>query len=97
MRKEKRSHLNLLLIRQAYLTRKIQSGLTNKLTELKNVQFQIEKWYEQECAKIAIQSKSDEIHESEKIRIYHQKQHQKLIKKSAILKLDTSEGIIYFG
>ena len=92
MRKERRSHLNLLLIRQSYLTRKIQSGFAYKLTELKIVQFQIEKWYDQECAKVALQSKSDEIYESEKKRIYHNELHHKFIKKSA--KLDTNEGII---
>ena len=54
----------------------------------------IKQWYDQECFKIALQSRSDDIQISEKIRIYHHEIHQKLIKKSAILKLDTDDGLI---
>ena len=35
--KEKRESLNLLVLRQMYLTKKIKQGLTNKLSELKTV------------------------------------------------------------
>ena len=94
MKKERRCQLNLLLVRQAYLTKKMQAGLTNRLTELKQVHLLIEAWYDQECAKIALQSRSDEIQQSEKIRIYHHELHQKLIKKSAILKLETDDGLL---
>jgi exonuclease III len=94
MNKERRSHLNILLVRQAYLTRKLQQGNIFKLLELKQVQLQIEQWYSEECAKIAMQSRVDDIQQSEKIRIYHHEIHQKLIKKSSILKLDTETGIL---
>ena len=94
LKKERRGHLNFLLVRQAYLTMKIQQGHLSRLTELKVVQLQIEEWYDEECAKIALQSRSDDIQHSEKIRIYHHEIHQKLIKKSAILKLDTEVGIL---
>ena len=94
LKKERRGHLNFLLVRQAYLTMKIQQGNLSRLTELKVVQLQIEEWYDEECAKIALQSRSDDIQHSEKIRIYHHEIHQKMIKKSAILKLDTEVGIL---
>ena len=92
--RERRKYLNLLLVRQAYLVAKIQRGILWKLSELKEVHLLIEQWYDQECSKIALQSRSDDIQISEKIRIYHHEIHQKLIKKSAILKLDTENGLI---
>ena len=65
-----------------------------KLSELKQVHPMIKQWYDQECSKIALQSKSDDSQTSEKIRIYHHEIHQKIIKKSAILKLETENGLI---
>ena len=76
MNKEKRGYLNLILVRQAYLTSKVQLGMFSKLTELKHVHLLIEKWYEEECAKIAIQSRAEDIQQSEKIRIHHHEIHQ---------------------
>ena len=61
MNKERRKYLNLLLVRQAYLTAKIQQGKLWKLSELKEVHLLIEQWYDQECSKIALQSRSDDI------------------------------------
>ena len=84
LKKERRSHLNLLLVKQAYLTMKIQRGKLQRLTELKVVQHQVEEWYDKECKKIALQSKTDDIQQSEKIRIYHHEIHQKVIKKSKL-------------
>ena len=94
LNKERRGLLNLLLVRQAYLTRKIQLGIMSKYTELRTVQLQIEDWYDQECAKISLQSRAEDIQQSEKIRIYHHEIHQKLIKKSSILRLETEKGIL---
>ena len=94
MNKDRRRYLNLLLVRQAYLTSKIQKGIQSRLTELKHVHLLIEKWYDEECSKIALQSRTDDVQESEKIRIYHHEIHQKLIKKTAILKLDTEKGLL---
>ena len=94
LKKERRSHLNFLLIRQAYLTKKIQQGVLSRITELRVVQAQIEEWYDKECEKIALQSRTDDVQQSEKIRIYHHEIHQKFIKKSAILKLDSERGIL---
>ena len=55
MNKEKRGELNLLLLRQGYLTRKVQTGFQEKLSELKTVQLNIELWYQQESDKIKYQ------------------------------------------
>ena len=66
----------------------------SRLSELRSVQLLIEAWYDEECAKIALQSRTDDIQHSEKIRIYHHEIHQKLIKKSSILKLDTENGML---
>ena len=46
--RERRGELNLLLLRQAYLTRLLQLGQLEKLGELRSVQLAIEHWYERE-------------------------------------------------
>ena len=92
--KARRSFLNLLMMKQSFLTRKVHSGETRWLTALKEVQLRIEKWFDEELEKVKYQSKVDDIQCSEKVRIYHHEIHQKNIKKSAILKLSTPGGII---
>ena len=67
LNKEKRSELNLLLLRQSYLTRKLQSGRTDKLTELKAVHLLITNWYDRECEKVKHQSRVEDIIQSEKV------------------------------
>ena len=94
---EKRGILNLLLIRQAYLVKKIQKRPFQKLSELKYVQAEIQNWYCQESEKIKLQGKVEEIHESENVRIYHHELHQKKLKKSAILKLQTEDNKLIEG
>ena len=42
--KEKREALNLLILRQMYLTKKIREGQTSKLSELKTLHLLIEQW-----------------------------------------------------
>ena len=92
--KEKRGLLNFLLIRQAYLVRKIQQGSVQKLSELKTVQSEIQDWYSKESEKIKLQGKVEEINEPEQVRIYHHEIHQKKIQKSNILKLQVGNKII---
>ena len=67
LNREKRGELNLLLIRQAYLARKLQLGDFGKLGELRGVQLEIEHWYQLESEKVIIQSKSDEVSANEKV------------------------------
>ena len=54
------------------------------------MQLQVDYWYNSESDKIKLQSKTDEVNQSEKVRIYHQEIHRKVIKKSSILKLKTN-------
>ena len=90
MLKDSRAELNLLLIRQAYLNKKVRLGMTSKLTELKSVHSLIQKWYEKECSKVKNESRAREFQES----IYHHELHKKQLRKSAILKLQTPEGTL---
>ena len=85
--KERREHLNLLLLRQVYLVKKVQQGLLGKLAELKTVHLLIDNWYVRESEKVQHQSRIQEFHESEKTSIYHHELHKKNIKKSANLQL----------
>ena len=95
--RDKRSVLNLLLLRQAYLVRKIKHSnqfWKDKLQELLTVQSQIQFWYKQQAEKIQHQSKVDEFQVSEQTRIYHHEIHKKLLNKSSILKLQTESGLL---
>ena len=95
---DRRSRLNLLLLRQAYLVKKIQSSHSHQwsawLTDLLQVQEEIQAWYRQVAEKIQHQSRVDEFQMSEQTRIYHHEIHQKHIKKSSILKLETDSGVL---
>ena len=90
--KERRGRLNLLLIQQAYLVRKLHNGCLDKLKEHKKVQLEINEWYQEESKKLQIQSKMDEIVESETVNIFHHEIHKKHITKSSILKLTSEEN-----
>ena len=89
--KEKRGILNLLLVKQAYYVRKVQSGDFERLRDLKTTQNKINMWYEEESKRIVIQSQLKEINENEKVRIFHHKIHQRKMKRSSILKLEISD------
>ena len=84
----------MLQIKQAFLVKKIQSGSLDKLADLYFVQSQIVEWYSLDCEKIKIQSKCEELNSKENVRIYHHELHKAQIKKSSILKLDTSGGLL---
>ena len=73
LNQQRRSELNLLFLKQAYLTRKLQQGHLYKLAELNALHLLITQWYDQECEKVKHQSRVQEISESEKVRIYHHK------------------------
>ena len=51
---ERRGKLNLLLIRQAYLVKKLHLGLFDKMKELKEVHARINDWYTEESEKIKL-------------------------------------------
>ena len=77
----RREEMNLLLLRQTYLTRKIQKGQTYRLGELNTVHILMERWYSKECEKVQHQSRIVEFQMSEKSSIYHHELHKKFIKK----------------
>ena len=94
LNKERRSELNFLLLRQSYLTRKLQQGKTKKLTDLKVVHHLINQWYDKECEKVKHQSRVEDITQSEKVRIYHHELHQNHVKKTSILKLQLPNQLL---
>ena len=94
MKKEKNEELNLLRLRQGFLNRKLMLGEMWRLTELKLINASIDNWYSTESSKIKFQSQASEYQQEEKVRIYHHELHQKRIKRSSILKLDTADGIL---
>ena len=95
---ERRSRLNLLILRQTYLVKKIrashQGDWSKWLAELSVIQFQINDWYKGSADKIKRQARVQEFQESEKTRIYHHEIHQRHIRKSAILKLQTTNELL---
>ena len=46
--RERRGELNLLFLRQSYLSRKLHGGLLGVLGEYKTIQLKITKWYDDE-------------------------------------------------
>ena len=94
MNKERRGLLNLLLVRQAYLAKKLLDGDLSCYTSLEEVKLRISDWYSKESEKIILLSRSHDINLNEKVRIYHHDLHRKLKQKSAILKLQTPLGIV---
>ena len=62
--------------------------------QLIEVKVRISEWYENESRKVLMQSRVDDVQESEKVRIYHHEQHRKSVKKTAILKLQTENGLL---
>ena len=94
LNRARRGELNLLLLRQAYLTRLLQHGQLNKLGELRAVQQDIMLWYDAESKKIILQSKVDDVSQSEHVRIYHHDLHRKSMKRSSILQLQTEKGLL---
>ena len=94
IKQERLGALNLLMLRQSYLVRKVQSGEGDKLAELKLVQFNIQQWHTMECDKVKLQSRSEELSSPESVRIYHHELHSQHIKKSSILKLKTENEVL---
>ena len=59
IKKDRHSALNLLLVRQAYVNKKIKLGNQEWLGELKTIHRLIQNWYETECSKIKDQSRAN--------------------------------------
>ena len=65
-----------------------------RLAELATVQQKIQSWYRKAAEKVQHQARVDEFQMGENTRIYHHEIHKKHLKKSSILKLETSSGMI---
>ena len=89
-----RSRMNCLLLKQSFFTKELQAGNLHRLVQLNQVHGEIKEWYEIDSRKLVLQSRVDDVQQSEKVRIYHHEQHVKHCKKSAILKLDTKDGLL---
>ena len=92
--KERRLYLNLLMLRQTYLSRKVRYREPGSLDALREIHLKIENWFSKEVEKVKHQSRVDDVQESEKVRIYHHEIHQKHVKRSAILKLQTDNELL---
>ena len=95
---DRRSELNLLLLRQAYLLKKIQQSSLQSgkylQADLLVVQSNIQAWYSKLADKIKHQSRVDEFQVSEQTRTYHHEIHRKHLKRSSIIKLQTETGLL---
>ena len=94
MNNERAGQLNLFMIHQAYLDRKVQLGAINRLPELLHVKALISEWLAQECENIKIQSRIEEVETPDLVHIYHHELHKEKIKRSIILKLQTKNGLL---
>ena len=95
LRKMNRGELNLLLVRQAYLVKKLNSTKNvQHFVDLSVVQSKISQWYKRESKKVQDLCRKDEFQSDESTRIYHHNLHRKSIKKSSILSLETENGLI---
>ena len=79
----RKEELNLLMLRQLFLTRKLQNGQVHRLGELQAVHLLIEEWYRMEYKKVQNQARVEEFQSSEKSSIYHHELHKRTIKKTS--------------
>ena len=61
---------------------------------LREVQLRIEDWFHSEVEKVKHQARVEDIHTSEKVRIYHHELHKKSFTRSYIMKLQTEHGLL---
>ena len=93
LKKQRMGKLNLLKIRQAFLTDKVSNNLTNHLTELNVTNLKISEWYEEESKAINLMARTKDTTMNEKVRIYHHGLHAQFRKRSSITMLETETGI----
>ena len=81
-------------LRQAYLNKKLKYRYLERLWELNTVHPKIQLWYQRACSKVKEQARVDKFQSNEKVTIYHHEINRKLIKKSSILRLETSRSLL---
>ena len=59
--------MNCILLKQSFFTKELQAGILSRLGQLKQVQSEIKEWYEAESRKVILQSRVDDVQQSEKI------------------------------
>ena len=91
---EQREKLDLLMMHQRYFNYKLQNGDKTKLGPLKVANARITEHYQEVCQTYKNQTRVQEFQERENVSIYHHELHHKVIKRSAILKLETERGIL---
>ena len=67
--------LNMLKLKQAYFTSRVQNNVQGSQTELATINAKISEWYKRESEKISLMSWMADLNQSEKVRIYHHGQH----------------------
>ena len=94
MKKERLGILNMLKLKQAYFTTQVPNNVLNSLTELLVINGRIAEWYKSKSEIFFLMSRSENLAQSEKVRIFHHSQHQTFRKRSSILKLKTPQGLV---
>ena len=85
--------LKMMQITQAFLTNQVSTA-AHALTKLSIINLRIAAWYENKSQRIALLSRSEDINNDGKVRIYHPSLHATFMRKSIIIRLETEEGII---
>ena len=82
-----------MFVKQSLYTSQLQIGNMSVLPLLCHTQLEIEDHYRVESEKIILQARTEESSKSENMCIFHHSLLKRNIKCSAILKLNTSEGL----
>ena len=92
--RRKKARLNYLMLAQVHLSKKVSRGNLTLLPQLKLIQLQINKWFEDEAEKVKLHARLHDIDDSEKVRIFHHEKLYRSINKSSILKLKSEDGVV---
>ena len=92
--REKKARLNFLLLAQIHLSKKVTKGKMDLLPKLREVQLQINEWFEVEAEKVKLHAKLHDVEDSEKVRIYHHEQLYRVNNRCSITKLKSAEGLV---
>ena len=58
-------------MKQSFFTRELQAGSLELLGQLRQVQVDIQDWYENESRKVVLQARVEDVQLSEKVMIFH--------------------------
>ena len=94
MKKDNKEYLNCLYLKQTYFHNKIIEGNKEAHLKYKTVNMEITDWFKDEAKQLQLLINLKDLTESENTNLYHHALHKKKITNSAILELDTEEGIL---